>query len=297
MTYSIVARCGTTGQLGVAVQSHFFSVGSVVPWVEPGVGAVATQATAEVAHGPGTLAQLRDGCDPAEALRLVLDADPQASVRQLAAVDATGRVAAHTGSECIVHAGHVTGDGFSVQANMMLDPGVPEAMATAFAAEAGSLATRLLGALDAAEAAGGDIRGRQSAALLVMDGSPSSILGHDRLIDVRVDDHDDPLGELRRLTELSVVYRAMGDADEALATGDLDGALAVYADSVARLPQHHEIPFWQAVVLAGLGRDDEARAAAAPVFARADGERWRELVRRLPATGVLPDDAAERLLS
>ena len=196
-----------------------------------------------------------------------------------------------------MHAGHVTGDGFSVQANMMLDPGVPEAMATAFAADAGSLATRLLGALDAAEAAGGDIRGRQSAALLVMDGSPSITPGHDRLIDVRVDDHDDPLGELRRLTELSVVYRAMGDADEALATGDLDGALAVYADSVARLPQHHEIPFWQAVVLAGLGRDDEARAAAAPVFARADGERWRELVRRLPATGVLPADAAERLLN
>ena len=126
----------------MAVQSHFFSAGSVVPWVEPGVGAVATQATAEVAHGPGTLAQLRDGHDPAEALRLVLDADPQASVRQLAAVDATGRAAAHTGSECIVHAGHVTGDGFSVQANMMLDPGVPEAMATAFAADAGSLAAR-----------------------------------------------------------------------------------------------------------------------------------------------------------
>jgi uncharacterized Ntn-hydrolase superfamily protein len=189
----------------VAVQSHFFSVGSVVPWVEPGVGAVATQATAEVAHGPNTLAQLRDGRDPAEALRLVLDADPQASVRQLAAVDAMGRVAAHTGGECIVHAGHVTGDGFSVQANMMLDPGVPEAMATAFAAEVGPLATRLLGALDAAEAAGGDIRGRQSAALLVMDGSPSIIAGHDRLIDVRVDDHDDPLGELRRLTELSVL--------------------------------------------------------------------------------------------
>ena len=267
MTYSIVARCETTGQLGVAVQSHFFAVGPVVPWVEPGVGAVATQATAEVAHGLGTLAQLRAGQDPEAALGRGARRRPAG---RRAAAGGGGRARAGPprtrAGECIVHASHLTGDGFSVQANMMLDPGVPEAMASAFTASPGSLATRLLDALDAAEAAGGDIRGRQSAALLVTDGVPSAIVGHDRLVDVRVDDHQDPLGELRRLAGLSAVYRAMGDADELLAEGDLDAALAIYADSVARLPDQHEIPFWHAVVLAGLGRDEEARSVAAPVL-------------------------------
>jgi uncharacterized Ntn-hydrolase superfamily protein len=296
MTYSIVARCAATGQLGVAVQSHFFAVGSVVPWVESGVGAVATQATAEVAHGPDTLSQLRDGRAPAEALAVVLRGDTQADVRQVAVVEAGGRASAHTGSACIAHASHVIGEGFSAQANMMYGPGVPEAMAAAFTAHDGSLAVRLLEALDAAESAGGDIRGRQSAALVVLDGSPSARPGHDRVVDVRVDDHPDPLAELRRLVALGAVYRAMEDADDAMAQGDLDTALAIYAESATRQPDQHELPFWHAVVLAGEGRVDDARFVAAPVFARSDGERWQELVRRLPAAGLLPADAAAQLL-
>jgi uncharacterized Ntn-hydrolase superfamily protein len=296
VTYSVVARCPHTGRLGVAVQSHFFGVGAVVPWVRSGVGAVATQATAEVAHGPDGLARLAAGRSAQEALDDVLGADPHADARQVGIVDVEGRAAAHTGGSCIAHAGHVVGGGFAVQANMMERPGVPEAMASAFTSSEAPLAHRLLAALDAAEAAGGDIRGRQSAALVVVEGRPADRSGHDLVVEVRVEDHPEPLVELRRLVDLAAAYRRMDDAEAAMADGDLDAALAIFADSVAAQPDQPEFPFWQAVTLAGLGRTDEARRAAAAVFTRPDGERWRELVRRLPATGTLSDDAATALL-
>jgi uncharacterized Ntn-hydrolase superfamily protein len=296
MTYSIVARCPDTGQLGVAVQSHFFGVGAVVPWVEAGVGAVATQATAEISHGPNGLAQLAAGRRAAAALAAILEDDRHAEVRQVAMVDVHGGGAVHTGTSCIAHASHVVGDGFTVQANMMHDPGVPEAMAAAFDTDRGDLAARMLAALDAAEAAGGDIRGQQSAALVVCRGEPSGRAGHDRLVDVRAEDHPEPLVELRRLVSMAQAYRRMDEAETAMATGDLDGALEIVRDSVASQPTLPELPFWQAVMLAGLGRAEEARRAAAPVFARSDGDRWRELVRRLPATGSLGEAEAAALL-
>jgi uncharacterized Ntn-hydrolase superfamily protein len=295
VTYSIVARCPDTGQLGVAVQSHFFGTGAVVPWLEAGVGAVATQATAEIAHGPDGLARLRAGRSPEEALADILEPDENAETRQVAIVDARGRAAVHTGALCIVHAGHVVGDGFTVQANMMNDPGVPEAMAAAFTASSGLLSFRLVDALDAAEAAGGDIRGRQSAALMVVASAATEKAGHDRLVDVRVEDDPEPLPELRRLVELARAYRRMEDAEEAMTRGDLDAALAIYVESSRQQPDQAEFPFWHAVVLAGLGRGDEARAVAAPVFAGPNGEGWRELVRRLPAAALLPDEAARLL--
>ena len=295
MTYSIVARCPDTGQLGVAVQSHFFGTGNVVPWLEAGVGAVATQAMAEVAHGPDGLARLRAGRSPEEALADILEPDEGAETRQVAVVDVSGQAAAHTGALCIVHASHVIGDGFTAQANMMRDPGVPEAMAAAFTASSGTLALRLVDALDAAEAAGGDIRGRQSAALAVVAPVASEKAGHDRLVEVRVEDHPEPLPELRRLVELARAYRRIEDAEEAMAQGDLERALAIYIESAAQQPDQPEFAFWHAVLLAGLGRDDEARAVAAPVFALPNGEGWRELVRRLPAADLLPE-AAARLL-
>jgi uncharacterized Ntn-hydrolase superfamily protein len=296
MTYSIVARCPDTGQLGVAVQSHFFGVGAVVPWVESGVGAVATQATAEISHGPNGLAQLAAGRTAAAALAAILEPDEHAETRQVAIVDVGGGGAAHTGSSCIAHAGHVVGDGFTVQANMMNDPGVPEAMAAAYGAATGDLASRLLAALDAAEAAGGDIRGQQSAALVISRGEPSGQAGHDRLVDVRVEDHPEPLAELRRLVGLAQAYRRLDEAEESMTTGDLDASLEVYRASIAAHPTTHEFQFWQAVLLAGLGQADAARAAAAPVFARPDGDRWRELVRRLPATGTLGQAEAAALV-
>jgi uncharacterized Ntn-hydrolase superfamily protein len=277
------------------VQSHFFGTGAVVPWVEAGVGAVATQAMAEVAHGPDSLARLRAGRSPAETLDDVLAPDAHAATRQLGIVDAQGRSACHTGGECIVHAGHVTGEGFSVQANMMTSQGVPEAMAAAFTTTVGALAGRLLAALDAAEAAGGDIRGQQSAALLVVDGTPADRPGHDLLIDVRVEDDPRPLVELRRLVGLATSYRRMEEAEVAMAGGDLDVALAIYEDAASAHPDQPEFTFWLAIMLAGLGRTDEAAATAARVFARSDGERWRELVRRLPDAGLLDPDAVARL--
>jgi len=296
VTYSIVARCPDTGELGIAVQSHFFGTGAVVPWLEAGVGAVATQAMAEVAHGPDGLTRLRAGRTPEEALSDILDPDEGAATRQVAIVDAAGRAAVHTGDLCIEHAGHAVGDGFTVQANMMDAPGVPDAMAKAFLASDGPLALRLVDALDAAQAAGGDIRGQQSAAVKVVAGAPSDRAGHDRLLDVRVEDDPDPLPEVRRLVELARAYRRMEDAEEAMTRGDLDAALAIYVESASQQPAHHEFPFWHAVLLAGLGRGDEARAVAAPVFARPDGDRWRELVRRLPAADLLPEESATALL-
>ena len=297
MTYSIVARCPDTGRLGVAVQSHFFGVGAVVPWVQPGIGAVATQATAEIAHGPDSLTRLGTGRSPQEALDDVLGADEHAATRQVAVVDADGRAAAHTGATCIAHAGHVIGDGFTAQANMMEREGVPEAMASAFTAAEGALVHRLLAALDAAEAIGGDIRGRQSAALVVVEGRPAERPGHDLVVDVRVEDHAEPLAELRRLVDLAAAYRRMDEAEAAMAAGDLDTAAAIFADSIAAQPDQPEFPFWHAVMLAGLGRMEEARAAAAPVFARPDGDRWRELVRRLPGAETLSESAAAGLLA
>jgi uncharacterized Ntn-hydrolase superfamily protein len=296
MTYSIVARCPDTGQLGVAVQSHFFAVGAVVPWVQSGIGAVATQATAEISHGPNGLARLTEGTSAADALAAVLATDEHAATRQVAIMSARGDGAAHTGTSCIAHAGHVVGEGFTTQANMMNDDGVPEAMAVAFGSATGDLAHRMLAALDAAEEAGGDIRGRQSAALVTSRGEPSGQPGHDRLVDVRVDDHPEPLVELRRLVGLAEAYRRMDEAEDAMSDGDLEGSLAVFREAIVAQPETHEFAFWHAVLLAGLGRIDEARAAAAPVFARPDGDRWRDLVRRLPAAGSLGAAEAAALL-
>ncbi len=199
MTYSIVARDPDTGELGVAVQSHYFSVGSVVTWAEPGIGAVATQSFAEPAYGPRGLALMRLGVDPGTAMAALTSADTDQARRQVAFIDATGRVAVHTGALCIEAAGHATAEGVSVQANMMRRAGVWPAMLEAFSTSAGPLADRLMAALDAAEAAGGDIRGRQSAAMLVVSGTSSSQPWRERLVDLRVDDSPDPLGELRRL--------------------------------------------------------------------------------------------------
>src|SRR3954468_18445124 len=189
-TYSIVARDPESGEMGVAVQSHWFSVGAVVSWARAGVGAVATQSLAEPAYGPRALALLDEGVGATEALRRLTAEDPCADVRQVAIVDAAGEVAVHTGGRCVAFAGDRTGAQFSVQANMMAAAEVWAAMARAYEASEAPLARRLLAALNAAEGAGGDARGRQSAALLVVpaDGDPWR-----RGAAVRVDDHPEPL--------------------------------------------------------------------------------------------------------
>ncbi len=296
MTYSIVARCPDTRQIGVGVQSHFFGAGAIVPWVEPGVGAVATQATAEVAHGPDTLARLRAGDDADAALGTVLAADPGAHVRQVGVVDVAGRAAAHTGERCIREAGQLVGDGFATQANMMAGPGVPEAMADAYLAAAGPLWARIADALDAAEAAGGDIRGRQSAAIVVASGAPADRSGHGIVIDVRVDDHPDPLTEVRRLAGLGAAYARVDEAEALLGAGRPEDAVSIYDEVLAAHPDNEEFAFWAAVALAGAGRAAEARAIGRAVLGSPEGHRWRELLVRLPAAGLTEQSAVDTLL-
>ena len=288
-TYSIVARDPATGDLGVAVQSHWFSVGSSVTWAEPGVGAVATQSFVEPAYGPRGLELMRTGVAAPDALARLVAADPHPDVRQVAMVDAQGRVAAHTGKLCIPAAGQQTGSGFSVQANLMLDASVWPAMARAFESTKGDLAERMLAALEAAEAQGGDLRGRQSAALLVVRGTKSDKPWADRLFDLRVEDHPRPLAELRRLVRLARAYRIMTEGDDAVAAGRMDDALRLYATAEEMEPDNHEFVFWHAVGLASTGRVDDSL----PVFRRAflAHPAWVLLVPRLAEVGLLPADA------
>jgi uncharacterized Ntn-hydrolase superfamily protein len=272
----------------VAVQSHYFSVGSLVSWAEPGVGAVATQSIVEPAYGPRGLGQLRRGASAPDALRRLLGDDEQSEVRQVAIVDKHGRVAVHTGPRCIREAGHRVADGVSAQANMMERPTVPDAMIEAFRGTTGDLGDRLVATLEAAEREGGDIRGRQSAALVVVAPRATGQPMEDRPIDLRVEDHPDPVGELRRLVELHRAYQRVEVGDELAAAGDLDGALAEYEAAHAEQPNNAELAFWHGVTLAANGREAEARELLERAYAEREG--WRELLRRLPAAGLFPDD-------
>ena len=285
MTYSIVARDASTGELGVAVQSHWFSVGSVVTWAEAGAGAVATQSFAEPAYGPKGLALMRLGVDAQAALTALVSADELRARRQVAFVDANGAVAVHTGDQCIAAAGHAIAEGVSTQANMMRNDRVWPAMLEAYHTSSGDLAERLLTSLDAAETAGGDVRGRQSAAMLVVAGASSGQPWRDRRFDLRVDDSADPLGELRRLVTINRGYHRMDIAEEREVAGDVAGALAEYEAARVFLSGNDEATFWSAVLMADAGRVDEARALFDEITAREPG--WAELVRRLPDTGLL----------
>ncbi|MBI2724350.1 MAG: DUF1028 domain-containing protein [Chloroflexi bacterium] len=293
MTYSIVARDAATGAMGVAVQSHFFSVGPVVPWAEAGVGAIATQSMAEPAYGPRGLDLMRSGLDAPATLRALMAADPGQALRQVAMVDARGIVVVHTGGGCIAEAGHRTGDGVSVQANMMERATVPDAMLQAYEAADGDLADRMLAALDAAEAEGGDIRGRQSAALLVVgaENHPQP-WWTDRLIDLRVDDHPEPLVELRRLVTIRRAYTALSLAQDAARGGRSEESAALFEQARALLPKSHEVAFWYAVAVV---REDPLRARELLREAARSEPRLRELVRRLPAWMLAPETAARLL--
>lgn len=296
-TYSIVARDPVTGDFGVAVQSHWFQVGPVVPWAEAGVGAVATQSFVKVDYGPLGLKLMKEGKPAQQALDSLLAQDPQKDVRQVAMVDAQGRVGTWTGPKCIAAAGHQAGAGYSVQANLMDKPTVWPAMARAFEAAKGDLADRMLAALEAAEAEGGDIRGRQSAAMIVVRAKSTGEPWRDRLVDLRVDDHPQPLAELRRLLSLHRAYEEMNLGDEAVAKQDVQAALRHYTRATELAPEIAEIPFWQAVTLFVAGQEDKALALFRDVFARE--ERWARLVPRLPAAGLLPEDPKkiEKILS
>lgn len=289
-TYSIVARDKATGDLGVAVQSHWFSVGALVPWAEAGVGAVATQSFVEASYGPLGLEMMRAGRTAPEALAGLLRADKDEAVRQVGMVDAAGRAASHTGSKCIAAAGHYVGDGFACQANMMLKPTVWKAMAEAFETAPGELADRLLAALEAAQREGGDIRGRQAAGLIVVRGKASGAPWKDRIYDLRVEDHPDPVGEMRRLLRTAKAYNHMNEGDALLTAGRTAEALKEYSLGMEIYPDNPEMLFWPAVTMASTGKVDESLPLFRKVFAL--DPNWMELLRRLPAVGQFPDDAA-----
>ena len=288
-TYSIVARDSVTGEMGVAVQSHWFSVGSVVTWAEAGVGAVATQSMAEVSYGPLGLDLMRAGKTARQALDALLAADPQREVRQVAMVDARGGVAVHTGSRCIAEAGHRAGAQYSAQANLMEKGTVWDAMARAYETSTGDLAERLLAALEAAQAEGGDIRGQQSAAILIVPAASSGRPYADRVMDLRVEDHPAPVAELRRLVDVHRAYERMNAGDEQLAGDDVEGALLAYGEAARLMPDNPEVKFWAAVTMIERGREEEALAYFRQVFAAEP--KWMEVVRRLPRSGFLRDDA------
>jgi uncharacterized Ntn-hydrolase superfamily protein len=288
VTYSIVAHDAATGQLGVAVQSHWFSVGSVVPWARPGVGAVATQATARIDYGPRGLDLMASGASPGDALSQLLAADGGGRARQVAMVSATGDVACWTGPDCMAYAGDVQGDGVSCQANIMRGETVWNAMLDAYMWESGPLARRLFAALVAGEEAGGDLRGKQSAALLVV---PAAGEWWERIVSLCVEDDEAPLAELERLLGLHDAYETAGEADGAVARGAYDEAAEGYRRAAELAPESEELRFWGALGKAQSGDDAAAVAQLHELFV--ENHDWRVLLERLqPATAP----SAARLL-
>jgi uncharacterized Ntn-hydrolase superfamily protein len=287
-TYSIVARDPRTGEVGVAVQSHWFSVGSVVSWARAGVGAVATQSIAEPSYGPDLLDLLEQGVAPGEALARLIAADERAVFRQVAVVDGDGRVVVHTGTSCIAFAGDQTGEGYSVQANMMASAEVWPAMARGFEAAEGPLARRLIAALRGAESAGGDVRGRQSAAIVV---APAEGEPWRRTVELRVEDHPEPLDEIERLLDLADAYRLASEADDLVGRGRHDEAATRYVRAAELAPGNHELIFWAGMAAAEGGDMDTALERVRTAIEMQPG--WAELLERLEPE-IAPRAAAVR---
>jgi uncharacterized Ntn-hydrolase superfamily protein len=284
-TYSIVARDERTGEMGVGVQSHWFSVGTVVPWAAAGVGAVVTQSFTNPAFGPEGLRLLSEGAAPKDAVQDMVSKDEGRDFRQLAMIDPQGRSFAYTGRKCVAEAGHMYGRNFSVQANMMLKDTVWPSMAGAFEDADGMLADRIMATLIAAEKEGGDARGRQSAALVVVKAKSTGQVWKDRAVDLRVDDHRDPLNELARLLKVHRAYESMDAGDAALEAGEMAAALKHYSMAERMFPHNEEMVFWHAVGLANSGRFAES----VPLFRKAFGRNpnWRIMAPRLAGNGTL----------
>jgi uncharacterized Ntn-hydrolase superfamily protein len=285
-TYSIVARDPKTGEMGVGVQSHWFSVGSVVSWGEAGIGVVATQSLVNKSFGLRGLELLKQGKSPQEAINNLLTDDEGREVRQVAILDTKGNVATHTGSKCIKHAGHKVGDNYSVQANMMLSDKVWPAMAEAFEKfENLPLSERIIKSLEAAESVGGDIRGKQSAALLIVAGNSPENKWEDPIIELRVEDHNEPLKELSRLLKIFRAYEHMNNGDLAIEKGDMARALKEYDAAQMMFPENLEMTYWTAISLANQNKLKEALVLFKKVFKKDDN--WRLLTERLPHSELL----------
>ena len=285
-TFSIVARDHGTGEMAVGVQSHWFSVGTIVSWGQSGVGVVATQSFVDPAYGPNGLKLMWSGQTAEEALKVLVEADSGRNYRQVAFLDVNGHVSAFTGASCIASASHLIGDNYSVQANMMLNDDVVPAMSKAFLKHADQpLAERVVLAMMAAQRAGGDIRGKQSAALIVVGPDPVEDSWMDKRVDLRVEDHETPLKELSRLLRVHRAYEHMNRGDLAVEHGDMELALEEYGTAEAMFPDNLEMKFWKAVTLANNGRLEEAHPIFKSVFS--SDENWRDLVVRLRDSGLL----------
>lgn len=293
-TFSIVARDKKTGEMGVAVQSHWFSVGADVPWAEAGVGVVATQSFVDPSYGTKGLELMRLGKSASETLKQLIAADSGEAVRQVAMVDSKGEAAVHTGKRCVDYAGHRTGDGYSVQANLMLNDKVPNAMANAFETAPGDLAERMMMALEAAQEVGGDIRGKQSAAMIMVKAQSSGKSWADRTVNLRVEDHPEPLKELRRLISVARAYGHMNAGDAAMEKNDVETALKEYGEAMKLAGDNVEIAFWSALTLALKGKVDQALPIFKKVFL--EDRNWVEVLKRLPKAGMIPDDDTGRAL-
>lgn len=285
-TFSIVARDSVTGEMAVGVQSHWFSVGSLVPWGRSGVGVVATQSFVNPAYGPQGLELMEEGKTASEALGILVAQDKGKEFRQVAFLDTSGRTEAFTGEKCVEAASHITGKNFSVQANMMLNKEVVPAMELAFRSNPSlPLAERVLKVLEAAQKAGGDIRGKQSAALIVVGPEKVDNEWEDKRIDLRVDDHKKPIEELGRLLKVARAYEFMNKGDVAMEEENVAEALELYGKAMEMFPENLEMQYWTAVALANSGRLQEAKPMFDSIFQ--EDENWREMTRRLPASGLL----------
>jgi uncharacterized Ntn-hydrolase superfamily protein len=284
-TYSIVAFDQETGDMGVAVQSHWFSVGTIVSWGEAGVGVIATQSFVNASFGPRGLELLKQAKTPQEVVDELIASDDGREFRQLAVLDAKGNAASFTGKNCIQPAGNIVGDGFSVQANLMSNDKIWPAMAEAFKKSKGPLAERMLAALEAAENAGGDIRGRQSAALLVVRGKSTGKIWEDKLVDLRVDDSPEPLVELSRLLKVHRAYEHMNNGDLAVEKNDMEEAMQEYSTAMEMFPENLEMKYWTAITLANNGRFNEALPMLKDIFNK--DKNWKALTPRLLPNGLL----------
>ncbi|MCX8106672.1 MAG: DUF1028 domain-containing protein [Ignavibacterium album] len=287
-TYSIVARDPETGEMGVAVQSHWFSVGSIVSWGEAGVGVIATQSFVNPSFGQRGLEMLKQGMTAQEVVDLLIASDEGRDFRQLAIVDAKGNSAAYTGSKCIPEAGHIVGDNYSVQANLMLSNLVWSEMSKAFESTDGPLAERLVAALEAAENVGGDIRGKQSAAILVVKGEATGKLWEDRYIDLRVEDNPDPISEIKRLLKVFRAYEHMNNGDLAVEKNEMKLAMDHYSAAMKMFPENLEMKYWTAVTLVNTGQLDNALPLFKEIFSADDN--WKKLTPRLIKVGMLNAD-------
>ncbi len=287
-TYSIVARDPETGEMGVAVQSHWFSVGSIVAWGEAGVGVVATQSFVNPSFGPRGLEIMKNGMSAEETLDLLIASDEGREFRQLAILDVNGNVKTFTGNKCIEDAGHIIGNNYSVQANLMLNERVWGAMARAFERSTGPLAERMIAALEAAQNVGGDIRGQQSASILVVRGNATGNLWEDRLIDLRIEDHPQPIDEIKRLLKVYRAYEHMNNGDVAVEINDMELAMKEYSAAMEMFPENLEMKYWTAITLVNVGELEKALPMFKDIFSK--DQNWKELTPRLIKNEMLIAD-------